>query len=62
MLIAIMRLSIACPTILPGAVGGGLDLVLNKIRARRVGNLTFGLIKSSPNCFQIQRIGGDLIA
>ena len=36
---------------LPGVVGGGLDLVLNEICARRVENLTFGLIKSPLNCW-----------
>ena len=41
--------------------GGGLDLVLNEIRACIVGNLIFGLIKSPPSRFQMNWIGGDLI-
>ena len=35
-------------------------LVLNEICNRRAWNLTFGLIKSPPNRFQIQGIGGNL--
>jgi len=34
---------------------GGFDFVLNKIRGRRVGNLTFGLIKFPPNHFSDTR-------
>ena len=39
--------------------GGGFDLVLNKIRAHRVGNLIFGL--TTCLLHQIQEVGGDLI-
>jgi len=48
----------------PGAEGGGLDLILNEINARRMGNLTFGLIKSLCHLIvsrNIVAIEGDLI-
>jgi len=51
-----MHLSIVRPIIPLGqwvGKGGGIDLVLNKICACRVGN--FGWIKSPPNRFQIQK-------
>ena len=64
-LCGIMRLSIVCPTIPPGAVGReewGITLSFerNTLYAP-VGwgiQLTFGLIKSPPNHFQIHGIGG----
>ena len=50
--ILVMRLSIACPTIPPGAICGktrGFDSVLNGRCAPRVRDLTLDLIKSPSN-------------
>jgi len=53
----VMHLSIQCSEW--GKVGR-IDLVLNEMHAHRMGNLTFGLIKSPHNYLQATGIEGEI--